>query len=468
MKNLIALGSTLALFLAGCSPVMFSKQSETTTNPSPAVSPQGSIPSSSPSPSPSPGASPSPGSSPSPSPGTLTVEYSFGQTVGPATQKVDVILIVDDSNSMASDSAKLASKMSGFLSSLQNSAGVDWQMCLTVTRPKVDANCTEVPLGTGYSAWGLAFAWQGIGTSPSYVLKTGASSIQSIVQNTIQGLYTYDSASGKYLAYACTNDERGIKSAYHHMDNWPSCYRSDAALAYILISDEDERSVGEHAADYQAMGELASDEANKPVDLTTEGPGALQQKILKKWPTKKMTFNSIVVVPPPAGSEKTKTVCKVSQDQDVTASATAKPLSRYGYFYKQASALMNGSVGSICDNDFSVNLNNIYTKVTNSLSSFALQCIPFNNVIRNLQVSPSMGNLPSYSISGATINFNPAIPEGSTVSFKYDCLQASAADRLRGIASAPESDESLWTKVSRWWQNLVSNILPGRTQPPAQ
>jgi hypothetical protein len=472
MKKMIVFCGSIALLTAGCSPVLFSKQSETVA---PTVTPQGSgtpVPGT-PTPTPNPG---TPTPTPTPT-DTTTYDVTFSQTVPPATTKLDVVMILDTSNSMANDARKLAAGMGNFLSSMANSQYLDWQMCLTVTHAyATDAStCTPVTPTGLQSPWGVTYNWSSYGGSPAYIMKKGslsASQISSIVDATFMSFFTTttdSSGNTRYLAYACTNDERGIKAAYHHMDNYPNCYRSDAALAYIVISDEDERSVGDHAADYQYMGQLLTEEMNKPVDLTTEGGGALRDKVQAKWKGKKMTFNSIIVQPPPAGQEKSKTTCKVTQDQDQTASTTAKPWSRYGYYYRDASTATNGAVGNICDSDFGVNLNQIYTKITNSLDTFTLSCAPYpSNSIRNIVVTPSMGTTPTPSVSGTTVKFTPSIPEGSTLSFTYSCLKSASLDRLRGIASAPEGEESLWSRVVRWWQSLISSILPDRTQSQGQ
>ncbi|HND85242.1 MAG TPA: hypothetical protein PLU50_05505, partial [Pseudobdellovibrionaceae bacterium] len=151
MKKLIVFCGTLALMTSGCSPVLFSKQSETVA---PTVTPQGSgtpIPGT-PTPTPNPG-------TPTPTPtDPTTYDVTFSQTIAPATTKLDVVLVLDTSNSMAYDAHKLAAGMGTFLTSLANSEYLDWQMCLTVTHAyATDAStCTPVTPSGLQSPWGVS------------------------------------------------------------------------------------------------------------------------------------------------------------------------------------------------------------------------------------------------------------------------------------------------------------------------
>src|SRR5207253_7386084 len=183
-------------------------------------------------PTPTPGPGTTPTATPSGTP--RTVNYSSVVPANP--NKVDILLVIDDSGSMKTDQLKLASKLSGFASQLESSSvSMDWQMCVTVTRDQ---------LISGKYYWGASVNWVGYtpASGPQYLLKKGTSGLNDIFTKTINAIGAGVPGSG---------DERGIKAAYHHFYNGEpgasgssGCYRKDAAVAVIVISDEDERSVG--------------------------------------------------------------------------------------------------------------------------------------------------------------------------------------------------------------------------------
>ena len=55
------------------------------------------------------------------------------EVVAYGNKQVDFLLVLDDSNSMFPELAKLAARMSTFVNSL-DASNIDWQMCITTTR----------------------------------------------------------------------------------------------------------------------------------------------------------------------------------------------------------------------------------------------------------------------------------------------------------------------------------------------
>lgn len=318
--------------------------------------------------------------------GTRDVNYSG--IVQVQNNKLDILLIVDDSNSMLADNQKLAARLTDFVANLQSSS-IDWQMCATVTRP--------LPIN-GNPAWGLSIIWSNytpvVGT-PNWVLKSSPN-LASVFTNTINNIGA---------GWAGTDDERGTKAAYWHIYNGDprvatnsKCHRTDAALAMIIVSDEDIRSVGGDKTYEYYLGE------HKPLESEDE-PNTLLNYVKDVFgATKRFTFNSIIVKP----SDDT---CMKEQD-----AGGAK--SHYGIKYKQLSDMTGGKVGSICDENYSSNLNLFADSIEDSLSSIALECMPVGPV--EVSVTPQVAGLTS-TVKGASIDFNPKIPAGRTLTMKYKC-----------------------------------------------
>lgn len=325
----------------------------------------------------------------SPSPLEVTVSQggsnvrhvTYTKQVLTTDNKVDILLVVDDSASMLSDNLKLAQKMQGFVNDLTNS-GLDWQMCSTITRAQL--------VGGAYY-WGASRNWVNYLGSPKWILKLGATDPYAIFTQTIEQIGA---------GWADTDDERAIKAAYWHAEYASSnnCYRSDASLAVIILSDEDERSVGGNS-DYQYYyGEYKALDAD-------DYPQAYINKIKQKFGSKKpVSVNSIIVKP-------RDTTCMTTQDAGGLKS-------HYGYKYKELSDMTQGYVGSICDSDYSQSLYYFKDKIKQSLSSIPLECAPVGQV--SVSITPVMGTVTT-TIVNNTLVFNPVIPSGRTVTVGYDC-----------------------------------------------
>lgn len=327
----------------------------------------------------------------SPSPLEVTVANAndplrrvvYNRLVQTSDNKVDVLVVVDDSNSMSPDNSKLAQRLQGFVNDL-GASGIDWQMCITVTR-SVDV------YGNGTFYWGASRRWIGYLGSPAWVMKAGASDPYVIFTNTISSIGA---------GWAGTDDERGIKAAWWNAEynSSNSCYRSDASLAVVLISDEDVRSVGGNSSLQFYSGEYKALEAD-------DQPEGYMTKIRQQFGlNKRFTFNSIIVKP-------ADSACMASQD-----GGGAK--SHYGYKYAELSQLSGGGVASICDADYSGSLYYFKDRIVNTLASIPLECAPVGDV--DVTITPSMLNVSTQLVNNSLV-FNPAIPAGRTVNVEYNC-----------------------------------------------
>ena len=306
---------------------------------------------------------------------------TFTKNVNVTDNKVDILLVVDDSNSMLPENQKLAQKLQGFVSDL-TSSGLDWQMCATVTR-------AQTINGTAY--WGASKNWVGYLGSPAWIMKLGATNPYAIFTDTINSIGA---------GWAGTDDERAIKAAYTSIDYaaYNNCYRDDASLAVIVLSDEDERSIGGNMALQYYYQEW------KPLE-PEDYPQTLVNKVKQQFGAHKpFSVNSIIVKPGDAA-------CMASQD-----AGGAK--SHYGYKYAELSQLTQGYTGSICDADYSQSLYYFKDKIQQSLSSIPLECAPIGVV--DVLITPAMGGVTTQIVNN-TLVFTPAIPAGRIVTIDYDC-----------------------------------------------
>lgn len=327
----------------------------------------------------------------SPSPLEVTVaptsnpvrEVVFEKLVQASDNKVDILMVVDDSNSMSADNTKLAQKLQSFVADL-TASGIDWQMCSTVTRSQDVYN-------NGNFYWGASRNWTGYLGSPAWILKSGATDPYAIFTNTMTAIGA---------GWAGTDDERGIKAAWWNIEyeQYNKCYRSDASLAVILISDEDERSVGGNSGLQYYTGEYKTLEED-------DQPQGFVNKIKQKFGiAKRFTFNSIIVKPGDAA-------CMASQDAGGSKS-------HYGYKYSELSQLTGGASASICDADYSANLYYFKDRIINTLSSLPLECAPVGDVA--VTVTPAMNGVTA-TIQNNNLVLNPAVLAGRTIKLVYNC-----------------------------------------------
>lgn len=311
------------------------------------------------------------------------------EVVAYGNKQVDFLLVLDDSNSMLPELKKLAARMSTFVGSL-DASGIDWQMCITTTRSYSSASALiyGAPLD-----WRNYFPDSGV---PSYLLKKGAANLNTIFTSTVDNLT---------IGGAGSADERAIKSTHDNFKAAASgahnCYRTGAAISVIAISDEDERSVGGNAKNVKSVDAagafIAFESDDHPETMINQAKLSFGDDI-------RFTFNSIIVKPDDHA-------CEVEQDKDTSPSHP-------GRVYAEASRLTEGGVGSICDADYSANLNTFRDKIVNSLSTLNLECEPKTH---SLKVKVEGLEVGGVKLEGKVLKFTSPLIEGTQIDLQYDC-----------------------------------------------
>ncbi len=289
-------------------------------------------------------------------------------TVTPASNALDLILVVDDSGSMKADQSKLAARMAGLLTDL-DALNIDYQVCLTTT-------------DIGYYK-GSPIRWKGPET---FIINKATPNKNAVFINTINAL------GAEY-----SSDEQGIKAVNLMTRDFRSsgCMRTDSTLTTIVISDENERSVGGNAA--------WSSSQYQP--LTPENyPDALIKLVKDTFgANKKFIWNSIIVKPGDVA-------CEQAQDQQSSPSF-------FGTLYAELSNKTGGHVGSICDNDYAQNLQYIKERAVNNMPGLTMECTPIDTPVVTLM--PAANTM--ITITGNMIKFSPALSEGTKITATYTC-----------------------------------------------
>ena len=295
-------------------------------------------------------------------------QRAFTNNISSNENQVDILLVVDDSGSMYADSSRLATKLSGFVSQLTNS-NLDWQMCVTST-------------DVGYYA-GRPIQWQG--ANSGHILRKNSGNLNSIFIDTM-----------RYIGAGFSDDEQGIKAMnLSVMGNATSnCYRQNAGLSVIVISDENERSVG--------GDRNLSPNDYKPLEALNNPQSFVDTVRSELSPNKNLTVNSIVI--------------KDNDCRDLQRSQGDRGF--IGYKYIELSNLTQGSVSSICQSNYSVALASTSQLIINNLSSHTLTCVPTTMPV--VQVNGVNYN-QNTTLSGNQLIFNPVVAGPATVSGSYCC-----------------------------------------------
>ncbi|MFP5519997.1 MAG: hypothetical protein ACLGGX_08845 [Bdellovibrionia bacterium] len=309
---------------------------------------------------------------------------------------LDLLLVLDDSSSMKPDLLKLASRLNNF-TNLLDASGLQWQMCLTTTQGYLSFAGIE---------FGKGVAWQLPSGTSKKILKRGEASLDAIFKRTIDAIP---------IGGGNSTDERGIRATFEHMQRNPECYRRGANVAVLLISDEDEASVGGIPSRLKS-----EDDFRNYRPLTKEElPEGRLASIRSRLGNVQFTFNSIIIKPG-------DTLCE--EKQSVEAAAYS------GDRYAELSVLTGGGVGSICDSDYSQNLRLIKERIANTLKSVDLECVPHKGVVK---VAINGKNETNFKLDGQKVIFGQPVAEGSTVVLKYQCYRKLTPPPEESVPESP-------------------------------
>lgn len=283
--------------------------------------------------------------------------------------RVDILFVDDNSSSMEKDQLKLGQKFSSFLTGLN---GVDWQIGVTTT------DCSTGPYGICGSLLPLT-------GSAGKVLSSGTSNYESVFLNTV---YRPETVGCQLRGDCPSSNEQALVASMTAMDKRASdnagFFRNDSDLAIVVLSDEDEKSNGPATAT-QAV--------------------TAQNHFKQIWPSgKKLSVYGIIIQP----NDQT------CLDTQVTEGGG---FAFYGTIVDQWSKLTGGITGSICDADYSSNLQNIGRQVRNISDSVELAKTPIAGSV-NVVFTPSQGI--TWTVQGNRVLFSSAPSVGTRIEVFYD------------------------------------------------
>jgi hypothetical protein len=351
--------------------------------------------------------------------GTTNCVVQAGNTVYEGTEnitggKVDVLIVNDNSASMSYEQARLSQKFNQFIAQFDQRL-IDYRIATTTTDISSAQNAVRTINQNGALQDGRLITFS---NGQKYLVpSSGSAAAKEQMFNTVinrpetlscEQFIKNWSGSRDTLAYsqgyydACpSTDERGIFAASLVIQNNPDSFiRQEADLAVIFLADEDERS----QMYWHNIPGYALAEGDKAASLVTQ--------IKTKYPQKTLGIHAIIVK---------DQACLDQQNLQTNGLVSGS----FGWEYYNATQATGGVAGDICASDYTQQLLSIFNNIQGKIvDKIALNCAAPQLQIENITITSSDSSI-TYSIVGSEIRFSKKLPVGSSVYYKYKCVQGA-------------------------------------------
>lgn len=281
--------------------------------------------------------------------------------------QTDILFVIDNSSSMRYEQTQISQRFHNFINEIKD---LDWHIGITTT----DVQHNDLPWSDGRLdpfSNGDSFLTPSLGKQKAQEL------FAEHVKRTESG---WDIEKG--IAATYRSIERALTGRRKEDQELRKFFRANAALAVVVVSDEDE------------SGEGGASEGNNLLKL-----------IRDHWGSKKVfQFNSIVAYNQACLDDSAKTL---------------------GVKYENLSRKTNGLIGDVCSNNYSQLLKDLGTGVANLVRVHKLSCVPqdmnYDGKLDLLIIPKNGKKVPGFTLDKDTITFDRALKPGD-YDFHYFCL----------------------------------------------
>ncbi|WP_413569570.1 hypothetical protein ACLWBD_03820 [Bdellovibrio sp. HCB117] len=331
-------------------------------------------------------------------------KYSFEYSATAGYGKVDILIVNDNSASMSFEQARLAQRFQNFISDL-DSKKIDYRIAMTTT----DVAGTSAGALLDFRP-GVKFLTNKMNERYTWfdetIRRPETLACEKFIANWIRnngGNRESINSSAYSSAYAqnCpSGDERGVYAANLVVNNNPSSFiRSDAHLAVIFLADEDERS-----GLYGNQGYYL-DQMDQPSYLISNVKSKLGEDKYNS-----LSVHAIVVKDNACLNQQN------SQTLDGYSVTTGMVTGSIGNVYLAFTNQGWGNAADICSSDYTTQLGQIRTKITERIKDIVLNCSNPTDLVVTVSGSPV-----SHYMDGKTLKFNQYLTPGTSVSLSYKC-----------------------------------------------
>jgi hypothetical protein len=320
------------------------------------------------------------------------------------SKKVDILMVIDNSGSMAKEQLNMAERFKTFIDQLN---GLDWQIAIVTT----DVSTTK-PL---FIRQGRLVPMVGAPAANAYVLnsKMDPALVRTVFGNTIQRP-VWEVKGGTDPEgvewEAASGAERGIAASVQAInrafdDSQPEnlknkdFFRADSALAILVITD-----------------------AKETGNDKTDTPDYLIDLVQKSWNgTRPFAFHSIVVP-----TQYTRLGDAVYDKSD-PCKGKREDEAQDGTVYINLSKKTGGIVGDVCADDYGSQLTNMGKGTAELIRSVTLKCKPADlnkdGIANDIDVATANGSpVGGFKIDGLKVTFDTALPPGLN-KLRYSCYE---------------------------------------------
>ncbi len=285
--------------------------------------------------------------------------------------KVDILIVNDNSSSMDEEQTKMAQRFGSFVSAISS---IDYRIAMTTT----DLQSAK------WNQRGRIMEWTG---TKSKVLTPSTANAEGAFRTTIVRKETIgcrQRAGGKDCP---SGNEEPLRATLLAIDQRATAnkdlFRNGVDFVVVVLSDEDEMSNGPVTA-------------TKPVEVI-EGFEAAFGK------SKRLAVHGIIIQPG-------DTACKAEQEKQVKEGAY------YGTHATDLAAETGGTTSSICAPDYAKNLSAISDQVRKLVSSFDLQKEPVQG---SVEVVLTPADTIPFTVEGKRVIFARPPAAGTRVEISY-------------------------------------------------
>lgn len=330
-------------------------------------------------------------------------KYAFNYTATAGRGKVDILIVNDNSASMSFEQARLAPRFNNFISDLDTQK-VDYRIAMTTTDVARSDAGTLIPFGGNpYITPNQSDRFTLFNQT---IQRPETLACEKFVANWIRNnggnrdSINSTSYSQAYAQNCPSGDERGVYAANLVVNNNPSSFiRGDAHLAVIFLADEDERS-----GLYNNQG-YTLDQMDQPSYLVANVKSKLGEDKYNS-----LSVHAIVVKDQNCLNQQN------SQALDNYSPTVGLVTGSIGNVYLTFTNAGWGSSADICSNDYTTQLGQIRSKISDRIKDIVLNCSNPTDLVVTVSGSPV-----SHHMEGKTLKFNQYLAPGTSVSLSYQC-----------------------------------------------
>ncbi|MFK8137233.1 MAG: hypothetical protein AB8E15_02630 [Bdellovibrionales bacterium] len=328
---------------------------------------------------------------------------------------VDILIVTDNSKSMANEQDKLKDNFGLLFNTIDN---IDWQLGITTMDiSNYHRQAFEIENNRSYTRTNFNYLedFQDgnlVPFGPEQKLSDSSHASENALRVLKRSTVNREAVFAEGIKidnsdFYSSGDERGIfAAALAVKQNKNTLFRDDAHLAIMFVTDEDVRSVGDR-----------STQRDKSPVMDEDRPEFLEQMINTELGSSKSVSVYPIVVPSDDGG-----FCKRELERE-RDSLSANWEIREGVIYEDLLSVFDGQKNTVCNSDWGSMLSDVGDFIEQRAREvITLSCIPDLEEGREVIIEglEQYGSTAS-ELDGKNITITPALPAGAEINIFYSC-----------------------------------------------